>query len=494
MAETISTEAEVVKKPKVPQLFTVSPYLDGILSKLDASSSSRFTVSKADIQSAIENNNVDRLRNYSQYFFHASGEYRRLVEYFANLLTFNFVVIPQVDAEAVKLPRFEKAFQNVLNYTKYSHVEEVGRIIAATVIKDGAFYGYERDDVDVYVLQKLPTAYCRSRFKIDGIYAIEFDFSFFAQFRNKTDLEEALAAFPEEFAAMYNSYLKDTKNLRWQFIDPTKARAHMLTDEVPLLAPIFLDLIEFEDYKQIDKMRSKLDVYKVVIQKIPLDENGEITMELDDIKMIHNNAKDMLGSSMVKVLTTPTEVHALDVKDTKAIAQDDVEKAQKILYGSAGTPMVLFSSGAKTGSVGLERSLQVDESLMYQLLDQFKTWYELRFKTLVGQNKKFSFGIMFPPITVFNRKDMATLYMNASSQGYPTRLLAMVTLGIHQTDVDALLRYENELLELPIRMIPTQSSYTLGGEDEEGGRPESDGPLTDEGDATKDGDKNKNQQ
>ena len=75
--------------------------------------------------------------------------------------------------------------------------------------------------------------------------------------------------------------------------------------------------------------------------------------------------------------------------------------------------------------------------------------------------------------------------------GFPTKLLAMATLGIKQSEVKALLFYENEMLNLPELMIPTSSSHTQGGE-EQGGRPLSEEPLSDEGQKTREQEKNKN--
>ena len=266
----------------------------------------------------------------------------------------------------------------------------------------------------------------------------------------------------------------------------------MMTDEVPMLSSLFLDLMELEDYKQIEKQRAAGAVDQIVVQEIPLDAEGNLTMELDEIKTIHDNAKGMLAGTTKRVLTTPAKMSTLDFKDSKAVVQDDVENALKVVYASAGTPMVLFSSGAKSGSVGLEKSIEVDEAFMFELLDQFQRWYETRFRSLVSNNKNFSFDIIFPQITIFNRKKMFELYQAGATFGFPTKLLSMAALGINQSEMEALLNYENNILKLHETMIPVTSSHTQTGEEDEGGRPESKDPLSDEGQKTKDQDKNKN--
>ncbi len=487
------------KKNRIPAFFaTLNGGYDRSTTALDRTYLTKFSVDKAAIKRAIENKNVIELRKYSQYFFHSSGEYRRLVEYFAKLLTFDYVVLPITDEKSTATPRFEKSFKTILDYSNKAHIQETGRQIAHTVVKDGAFYGYERVLNDDYILQQLPTSFCRTRFKIDGNFAVEFDFSFFDSFRSELEKAEAFKSFPPEFEGMYKAYLANRQLYQWQLLNSEFTRAHMLTDEVPFLSAILPDLMELEDYKGIEKQRVQQQTDQLIVQKVPTDEEGGLTMELEEIKTLHDNAKGMVAGTNKRVLTTPAVITTLDFKDSTSALQDDVEKATKMVYGSAGTPMMLFSSGTKSGSIGLDRSIQVDESLMFELLDQFQRWYEERFRNLVPTNKNFSFDILFPPITIFNRKQMWDMYQAGATQGFPTKLLSMAALGVNQTEMSSLLFYENEILGLHEKMIPTSTSYTQPGEGEgegatpEGGKPKSEKPLTDEGQKTADQEKNKN--
>lgn len=482
------------KKSRIPKLtfFQDLNKYDKTKTNVDRDYMQRFSVQKSAVKVAVEQKDIKALREYSQYFFHASGEYRRLVEYFAKILTFANVVIPSTNEEVMNAPRFEKAFAEILQYVKEAHIEESGRIIAHTVIKDGAFYGYERELKGDYILQRLPTNFCRSRFKIDGNYAVEFDFAFFDAFRGEEELKEIFSSFPEGFEAMYNAYLGDRQLLKWQLLDPEFSRAHMLTDEVPMLAPVFLDLLELEDYKMLDKKRVEGQVDHIVVQEVPTDEEGNLTMELEEITQIHKNAQSMLHGSNKRVVTTPAKTTSLDFRETATADQDDVQKAMRTVYSSAGTPMILFSSGLVGSSIGLEKAIMADEAVMFELLDQFERWYEVRFKSIVKADKNYSFEIVFPPVTIYNRDRMWDSYKEAATLGFPTKLLAMATLGVSQAEVKALLFYENEMLKLPELMIPTSSTHTQGAGNAEGGRPESDDPLSDEGDKTKDQEKNKN--
>ena len=459
---------------------------NSIRAALDESSLGRFSVDKARVQRALEAKDIATLRQFSQYFYHNSGEYRRLVDYFGNILTNDFVVVP-TDPK-VSTANMKK-FQKILDYAEQSNIKDTCNSIGQILVRDGAFYGYERDLDGVLTIQHLPTAFCRSKFKVYGVYAVEFDFGYFDAFRGLA-LEDILKAFPEGFDKMYQAYLKDRQNERWQLLDPLFARAHMLEDPVPMLSPVFLDLIELEDYKRLEKRKAKLDLYKIIVQKIPLNSDKELTFTMDELKQFHSNMRKLVRDTEIDVVTTPCDVESVDLQDTVQTDRQLIERATSMIYTTSGTPMMLFSSTAKSGSIGLRESIRVDENTMLPLLQQYERWYQNKFESIANIQCK----VIFPPITQFNRKEMVDLYTAGAASGFPTKLLTMAAMGVTQHAMNALLVYENDVLLLHERMIPTSSSHTQSGSEEEneGGRPESDQPLTDEGDATREGNKNAN--
>lgn len=456
---------------------------------LEASTLGRYSFTATDIRSALDNQDISTLRRMSNYFYYNSGAYRRLVEYFGGILTNDYLVIPHISEEDVDNKALQKSLDTVAEYLRASNTKETCSMISRAVVKDGAFYGYEREIDKSYTLQQLPAERCRSRFKIDNMYAVEFDFAFFDQFRAE-EKEEMLSAFPEEFRAMHDAYLGDRTNFRWQLLDPEFSRAHMLQSQVPILAPVFTDLLELEDYKSIDKARSSLDIYKLLVQRIPTNKDGEIDLYMEEIKDLHNNARQMVTNSNIDVITTPCDFKEINLTDRATQARDDVQKATNAIYSTAGTSTVLFSDGARSTNTGLTTSVKVDEALMFPLLAQYETWYNHKLSTVVGG--KIQFSIAFPPISQYNKQDMLDLYTKGATLGFPTKLLTMAALGLNQFNMEHLLTLENTFLKLHERMIPTSSSYNTGVMDpsNQGGRPESEEPLSDEGEATREGDKN----
>lgn len=451
--------------------------------------SSSYTFTKDQIQRALNSKDSASLRLQSQYFYVASGEYRRLVEYYGKLFSQEFIITPRVESTDFTKPAFKKAFDEILKYSRSSAIAETCMDIATLVVRDGVFYGYERIGADTITMQPLPTEYCRTRFKMHGVLLVEFDFSYFNQFRNEADLLETLNAFPPEFTGLYNAFKSDSTK-RWVLLDPQYARCHMLWDGTPLLSAIFLDLIDLGDYKAMEKVKSGLDIYKLIIQKIPTDKDGNVTMLMPEIEMLHTNFRKMVSNLAVDVITTPADVVSVEVGADKAQGVTDaISKGKDAVYSSSGTSVALFNSGSKTGSVGLEASQKTDESLMSPLLKQFERWYDYKFSAM---SSKYAFGATFLPVTFLNKEKQFSMYKDAAALGFPTKIMAAVTAGLKQHDVSFMIDYENVFLNLPERMIPLSSSFNGGAEESEGGRPTSTDPLSDEGQAAKDGDKNAN--
>jgi len=453
-----------------------------------AAVTSSYTVKKADVLRALESSDLETLRQQSQYFYAVSGEYRRLVEYYGKLFLQQFVVVPRVKKEDMQNAKFLKVYDAILAYVKNAAIEETNLDIATLLVRDGAFYGYEREVDGITSLQQLPTSFCRSRYKLKGVYLIEFNMKYFDNFRNEADLKEILNAFPAEFGKAYRAFKSDPLK-QWAILDPKFTRAHIMWDGVPLLAPVMLDIIELSYFKNLEKTKSGLDLYKLLVQKIPLNKDNEITMLLPEIKDLHDNFRSMISNANIDVITTPAEVELIDLVDKNQAQTNGANLARDFVYNGAGASSALFNSGSGTGSIGLDASIKADMSLMSPFLRQTEKWFELKFSEI---SPKFEFGMIFLPTTYLNLSEMSALYKEGATLGFPTKTLAASCYGLKQYDMDAMLAFENEFLDLPTRMIPASTSYAPmeEGTTAEGGRPASTKPLSDEGQKTKDQKKN----
>ena len=112
----------------------------------------------------------------------------------------------QIYGEDVKEDKVLKDFAKVLNYLDNSNVRKICGDIALSVIKDGAYYGYIVPSAEQLVLQQLPVGYCRTRYSVRGVPAVEFNMKFFDTFRDINYRMKVLNLFPDEFKKGYVLY------------------------------------------------------------------------------------------------------------------------------------------------------------------------------------------------------------------------------------------------------------------------------------------------
>ena len=120
---------------------------------------------------------------------------------------YDWYIVPEVYDEKVSEDKVTADFARILNYLDNSHIKKVCGDIALEVIKMGAYYGYVVESKDGLVLQQLPIGYCRSRYNIGNVPAVEFNMKFFDdKFPDINYRMRVLKMFPPEFAKGYVLY------------------------------------------------------------------------------------------------------------------------------------------------------------------------------------------------------------------------------------------------------------------------------------------------
>jgi hypothetical protein len=140
----------------------------------------RGIINKGIIYRALMDNDIERLREISGYFYKASGIYQRVCNYAATMYRYDWYVVPEVyDEKSKTSEKILTDFHKVLNYFDNSYVAKVCGDIALGVIKNGAYYGYIVDSPKGIIIQELPINYCRSRFNQGNLPVVEFNMKFF---------------------------------------------------------------------------------------------------------------------------------------------------------------------------------------------------------------------------------------------------------------------------------------------------------------------------
>ena len=219
---------------------------------------------------------------------------------------------------------------------------------------------------------------------------------------------------------------------------------------------------------------------KIIIQKMPIDKNGDLVFDVDEAQQLHNNAVQMLSKAIgIDVLTTFADVEVADMADNKtSTTTDDLEKVERTVYNEAGVSQMQFNTD---GNIALEKSILNDEASMWNLIQQFETFLNILLVPYNRSPKKVTYRAQILPTTIYNYKDLAKQYKEHTQLGY-SKMLPQVALGQAQSAVLATAYFENDILDLVNVFIPPLMSSTMnaevlnrnqtGGSEKQAGRPE----------------------
>lgn len=446
---------------------------------------------KAFILQAISERNLPLIREISNYFYNTNGIYSKVCDYFAYLYRYDWYITPEIKDESEK--SFEKAlidFNNILGYLDNSHVKKICGDIASEVVKNGAYYGYISPSRDGLVLQQLPINYCRTRFNIGDMPVIEFDMRFFDEnFRDVNYRMKILRMFPKEFQKGYvlykqgklepdteyyplgrrDSHLVNTNtqlNWRpgyWYTLEPGSAVKFCFNNgDQPLFINAIPAILDLDAAQDLDRRKQMQQLLKIVIQKLPLDKNGDLIFDVDEARDIHNNAVEMLQHAIgVDVLTTFADVQVEDMADSNTTTtSDDLERVERTVYNSLGVSKNLFNTDS---NLSLEKSILQDESTMRVLLLQFNSFFDKITQQLGSNKKKYNYRFYMLETTQYNYQNLAKMYKDQVQMGY-SKMLPQIAMGHSQSSIIHTAFFENKVLKLSEIMIPPLMSSTLNAD------------------------------
>ena len=282
---------------------------------------------------------------------------------------------------------------------------------------------------------------------------------------DEATLKEALETFPEVVQQAWKNREKVSKinNTTWVPIFPADGGIcfTFTTDPTPLLLASIPALKQLSDAVKREEKRDENELYKLLIQKMPIDNKGELVFELDEVAEIHASVADMLKEiETVDVLTTFGDATLENLQETTAASQsnDRIEKYKNNAFNALGRSALLFNA---EGSSTLAYSIKKDEAVMMSFLNIYEAWIRFQLNMRFTRNGlKFEFELL--PTTVFNRSDLQQIYFRGAQYGY-SKMIAGVSMGIKQTEQLSLIKLENDYLKMSEKMIPLQSSYTTSG-------------------------------
>ena len=446
---------------------------------------------KANVLKAIDNYDVEEMRQISNFFYKTSGIYARLCRYMAYLYKYDWFITPYINnclglldqdsgladqgsGDEAELKQRKKIFTNffkVLNFFDQFEVKRFCGEVALKVVRNGCYYGYLVPQGNKVVVQELLPNFCRSRFKVNNRPAVEFNMKFFDIFYKDTaQRNKVLNLFPKQFKQGYVAYKKgklppafrgDTEG--WWLLDPRSVIKFNLNDgDYPPFISVIPYLIDLDAAQELDQKRMAQKLLKIIIQKMPIDKNGDLVFDIDEAQALHNNAVKMLTKAIgIDVLTTFADVDVADMSDKGNQSNlDELEKVQRTVYNEAGVSQMQFNSDSNTA---LNNSILNDQASMYDLLLQFESFLNLLLEPFNKSPKKCYYKAQFLNTTIYNYKEVSKLYKEQMQVGL-SKMLPQVALGQTQSSILATAYFENDVLDLVRVFIPPIMSSTMNAD------------------------------
>ena len=425
---------------------------------------------KRQVLEAIHYGDLRKMRDISNYFYKISGIYQRLCRYMAYMYRYDWLVTPYYN-DSMKPEKIKEGFMQVLSYLDKFEAKKFFGEVALKVIRNGCYYGYLTAKNGTVVVQELPPRYCRSIYISNGQPVVEFNMKYFDDAFPSIELRQRiLKIFPAEFEKGYKLYKQGKLKPQypgdqagWYLLEVGSViKFNLNGEDFPPFIAVIPAIIDLDAAQDLDRRKMAQQLLKIIIQKMPIDKNGDLIFDVDEAQQLHNNAVKMLSKAIgIDVLTTFADVDVADMADNKtSTTTDELEKVERTVYNEAGVSQMQFNTD---GNIALEKSILNDEASMWNLIQQFETFLNTLLTPYNRSPKKVTYRAQILPTTIYNYKDLAKQYKEHTQLGY-SKMLPQIALGQSQSAILTTAYFENDVLDLVNVFIPPLMSSTMNAE------------------------------
>lgn len=444
--------------------------------------------------------NADSLRQISRYLTRVSQLYKNMLEYLASLYEYNYNIIPKTD---ITKPMDDKLMDDYYKTALYLHnFNLAGTLhnIIYNMARDGmsVSFVYNSEEEGI-VFMPLDIKYCRIWGRTSyGTWIVYFDAAFFDQSNNSEYIygvnQDGVGAWDDVFREGYETYKEHGRNYEWFMLPPELTACFICSPDdefaysLPYFLPLFLSLLRLLDQEKLVKAKNELEIYKLIMNKIPMIDGSE---DVDDMAIsldLANYFTELMQAVVpetIGVATTPFDTDVVSFQKSNSTKDtDEVATSMNNLLSNAGLNKLIVSSGNSTNASGIKYSVAND-------LGKVSTWVrdiENFLNYFILKNINDTMSIQIYDETRYNHNDFVNEMKEAATLG-GSKMDYLLSLGEsdpYQTINK--LRFENDILKIADYMIPLQSTYTQSSK---GGAPtKPDDEISDEGQATRDSGKN----
>lgn len=413
-----------------------------------------------EVDRIINSGNLAEQQKLSRNYFDKDGLYKRIILYYATILTYSGLLIPSPSfGKKLSSPHIAKRYYQALDYLDRVNLAELFTRMSIRALINGCYYGIIQTlTKDKLVLFDLPCSYCRSRYvDVQGNDIVEFDVSYFNTIFDEEMRKEALNTYPKVVSDFYYKWKKGKVKTSWVKLPADVGVCFSFFDDGrPLFLNVIPATIQYDDSVDTERERELEEIRKIIVQKIPHLNDGQLLFEPDEALEIHKGTVGMMkGNKNLSVLTTYADVDSIVSKTGADNTNTTLDKMMQNVYTEAGVSSQIF---APVGSQVLLISITNDMSLMMILGNKYSRFITKILNDLFS-NANISFKYNLLPISYYNRSDFISDSLKLAQSGYSFLLPALAS-GLSQKELTSVKSLENDVLKLSEMLIPLSSSYT----------------------------------
>lgn len=416
-------------------------------------------------------NSIIRL---SQYMYLKSGYYKRLIDYFVNMAVVNWTIDTEIKQDKMfcitkEKDKYQKAFKkNYIKFTaqanKFKIDNRITDIMKKLFIEDACFGFVTEDETDISIFFIDPK-YCEIKKLSNGsVYQYAINRSLMSNSYIDTlplELQELLEQ--SKSISLNNMVMIPHENSLC--LKYNNDFTYLYCPFFPLIAAI----LDIDDMKDLAKAKSEADAYKLVYFKIPVNDDGQITMGDELIYPFVEMAKSILPDRF-GVIPSPMDLELVESKSTISDDKNKVDQAVENYYGEAGVSKALISS-ASSGSE-LKLSMKVDSSDIYRIYRQIESWMDLQMKLRGYIYEDYQFVYRILPTTIFDVDDYIDKQLKLAQASLPVKGTLLAATGVNTAKMLGN-SFTEQIFKEDIfeQWEVLKTSYTTGNDGSEGGRP-----------------------
>ena len=448
------------------------------------------TTLRSYLQNPYASSSQSSLRNLSKFLYTLSFPLRRIVNYFASLpdlsaykVNLDFSLIEDNDEDAL-LQDYENACRFI---RKMNLVLNMFKLFVISWREGIVYFQPYQDDDGSMLLMPLDSQYCKvSSVGYNGLLHVAFDFSYFRG-TNSFFLE----VWDKEYKQKYNKFESDS-TLRWQELDTARAFKIDVADTDLVISPfaaLFEGLIDLIDLQSLIAVKDSLDIYKLLVMKIPLLNSknpDDLALNLNLAKKFYNLAIDCLPKEVGVILSPGMDVDSVSFDKNAASDTNAIADGYQNIMEQTGISQI-FDSSRLTGSTSVQMSMLSDATMATKgLMQQVEAFINERIQMEFPNSAAY---IKFIDVTTYSRNDRIAQVEKAANAGMPVKMEYMTLLGYDPLESMASDWLETKLgLAVSKFVHPLVSSHTQSGDaSNDGGAPKKDdSDLSDDGESSRD--------